>query len=186
MEEGEPFSPKVQFVVVIQPSNPPAPIVTLNSVIPESESAVFRYLTSPPPPPPPLLLNPPPPPPPTTRASAIEVTPAGTVNVCPLRKVIMHLPETELSTVTTEALVLAKPVLQELQVGVAYAGKDCPTSKMLTMATRSFLTWGFYPLIVTIRFRGLIRAKGSGKSLINLYFQSNSARDALTSMHDLS
>jgi hypothetical protein len=64
----------------------------------------------------------------------------------------MHFPETELSTVTTAALVLAKPVLQELQVGVAYAGKDCPTSKMLTMATRSFLTWGFYPLIVTVRF----------------------------------
>jgi hypothetical protein len=152
MEEGDPFSPKVQFDDVIQPSVPPVPMVILNSVIPESESAVFRYLTSPPPPPPPRLLNPPPPPPPTTRASAIEVTPAGTVNVCPLRKVIMHFPETELSTVTTEALVLAKPVLQELQVGVAYAGKDCPMSRMLTMATRSFLTPGFYPLIVIVGF----------------------------------
>jgi hypothetical protein len=152
MDEGEPFSPKVQFDVEIQPSIPPAPMVILNSVIPESESVVFRYLTSPPPPPPPLLLNPPPPPPPTTRASAIEVTPAGTVNVCPLRKVIMHFPETELSTVTTEALVLAKPVLQELQVGVAYAGKDCPMSRMLKTATRVFLTRGFYPVIVTFRF----------------------------------
>jgi hypothetical protein len=83
----------------------------------------------------------------------------------------MHFPETELSTVTTEALVLAKPVLQELQVAASNAGKDCPMSKMLITATKSFLTKRFYLIIVAVRFRGPFRAKGSGKSLIHIYFQ---------------
>jgi hypothetical protein len=76
--------------------------------MPESDNEVFRYLTSPPPPPAPSELKPPPPPPPTTSASSIDVTPTGIVKVCPVLKVIMHFPVTEISIVTAADVVSAK------------------------------------------------------------------------------
>jgi hypothetical protein len=83
-------------------------------------------------------LKPPPPPPPTTSASSIDVTPTGIVKVCPVLKVIMHLPETETSTVTALEFVFASPEVQATHLTDAIAGKLWHIRKKLKRAIRDF------------------------------------------------